>query len=294
MFDRGGLREFVAVVEKGSFTAAADLLDVSTSFVSREVKRLEERLNTRLLHRSTRAVRLTDTGRIYYERAREIQDRIESLESDMADLQELPKGLIRITAAGLYAERYVAPALAEFMATYPDVSIELNTRMDVVDIIEEGYDLAVRLHGKLPDSSLIAIKVAQRRMIVCASPAYLARSGHPKSPEELSSHNCLRLPHMPWRFTWPDETRDIKVSGNLQCDNGKALVMAAVRGIGLIRFSDYYVEDELRRGELEVVLEEYEVQDTFTWIIYPEREHMPTRVRFLIDFLTERLKRATP
>ena len=294
MFDRGGLREFVAVVEKGSFTAAADLLDVSTSFVSREVKRLEERLNTRLLHRSTRAVRLTDTGRIYYERAREIQDRIESLESDMADLQELPKGLIRITAAGLYAERYVAPALAEFMSRYPEVSIELNTRMDVVDIIEEGYDLAVRLHGALPDSSLIAIKIAQRRMIVCASPAYLARYGHPKTPEELSSHNCLRLPNMPWRFTWPDETRDMKVHGNWQSDNGKAMVIAAVRGIGLIRFADYYMEDELRRGELEVVLEEYEVQDTFTWIIYPEREHMPTRVRFLIDFLAERLKRPTP
>jgi DNA-binding transcriptional LysR family regulator len=294
MFDRGGLREFVAVVEKGSFTAAADLLDVSTSFVSREVKRLEERLNTRLLHRSTRAVRLTDTGRIYYERAREIQDRIESLESDMADLQELPKGLIRITAAGLYAERYVAPALAEFMARYPEVSIELNTHMDVVDIIEGGYDLAVRLHGALPDSSLIAIKIAQRRMVVCASPAYFARCGHPKTPEELSAHNCLRIPNMPWRFSWPDETRDMKVSGSLQCDNGKALVVAAVRGIGLIRFSDYYVEDEVRHGELEIVLEQYEVQDTFTWIIYPEREHMPTRVRFLIDFLSERLKRAAP
>lgn len=294
MFDRGGLREFVAVVEQGSFTAAADLLDVSTSFVSREVKRLEERLSTRLLHRSTRAVRLTDTGRIYYERAREIQDRIESLESDMADLQELPKGLIRITAAGLYAERYVAPALAEFMARYSEVSIELNTRMDVMDIIEEGYDLAVRLHGALPDSSLIATKVAKRRMIVCASPAYLGRCGHPKTPEELGSHNCLRLTSMPWRFTWPDGTRNMKVSGNLQCDNGRALVTAAVRGIGLVRFSDYYVEDELRRGELEVVLENYEVQDTFTWIIYPEREHMPTRVRFLIDFLTERLKRPTP
>jgi DNA-binding transcriptional LysR family regulator len=211
----------------------------------------------------------------------------------MADLQELPKGLIRITAAGLYAERYVAPALAEFMSKYPEVSIELNTRMDVVDIIDEGYDLAVRLHGALPDSSLIAIKIAQRRMIVCASPAYLARCGHPKTPEELSSHNCLRLPNMPWRFTWPDETRDMKVHGNWQSNNGKAMVIAAVRGIGLIRFAHYYMEDELRHGELEVVLEEYEVQDTFTWIIYPEREHMPTRVRFLIDFLTERLKRAT-
>ena len=291
MFDRGGLREFVAVVEQGSFTAAADLLDVSTSFVSREVKRLEERLSTRLLHRSTRTVRLTDTGRIYYERAREIQDRIQSLESDMADLQELPKGLIRITAAGLYAERYVAPALAEFMARYPDVSVMLDTRMGLVDIVEEGYDLAVRLHGDLPDSALIARKVAQRRSMVCASPAYLARCGRPKTPDELRSHNCLMLPRMPWRFAWPDEVRAVKVKGNWECDNGRALVMAAARGIGLVRLTDYYMEDELRRGELEVVLEEYEVQDTFTWLIYPEREHIPTRVRFLIDFLAERLKR---
>ena len=294
MFDRGGLREFVAVVEQGSFTAAADLLDVSTSFVSREVKRLEERLNTRLLHRTTRAVRLTDMGRIYYERAREIHDRIESLESDMADLQELPKGLIRLTAAGLYAERYVAPAVAEFMAKYPQVAIELDTRMDVVDIIEEGYDLAVRLHGTLPDSSLIARKVAKRRVMVCASPSYLTRRGRPENPDELISHNCLRLPHMPWRFAFPDEIRTVKVPSNWMSDNGRVLVKAAVRGIGLIRLADYYMEDELRRGEIEVVLERFEVQDTFTWIIYPEREHLPTRVRFLIDFLAERLKRDIP
>ena len=294
MFDRGGLREFVAVVENGSFTAAADLLDVSTSFVSREVKRLEERLNTRLLHRTTRAVRLTDMGRIYYERAREIDDRIESLESDMADLQELPKGLIRLTAAGIYAERYVAPAVAEFMVKYPDVAIELDTRMDIVDILDEGYDLAIRLHGRLPDSSLIARKVAKRRVMVCASPAYLGRRGRPENPDELSSHNCLKLPHMPWRFAYPDEIRTVKVSSNWMSDNGRALVKAAVRGIGLVRLADYYMEDELRRGEIEVVLERYEVQDVFTWIIYPEREHLPTRVRFLIDFLTERLKRDSP
>ncbi len=294
MFERGGLREFIAVVEQGSFTAAADLLDVSTSFVSREVKRLEERMNTRLLHRTTRAVQLTDMGRIYYERAREIHGRIEALESEMADLQDLPKGLIRITAAGIYAERYVTPVLAEFMVKYPEVSIELDTRMGVVDILEEGYDLAVRLHGTLPDSSLIARKIAQRRVMVCASPAYLARHGRPKNPDELSSHNTLRLPHMPWRFAYPDEIRTIKAHGNWISDNGRTLVKAAVRGIGLIRLTDYYMEDELRRGELEVILESYEVQDTCTWIIYPEREHLPARVRFLIDFLAERLKQSSP
>ena len=291
MFDRGGLREFVAVVDEGGFTAAADVLDVSISFVSREDKRLEERLNTRLLHRTTRTVRLTDMGRIYYQRAREIHDRIEALESDMADLQELPKGTIRITAAGIYAERYVAPALAEFMIKYPEVSIELDTRMDVVDMLEEGFDLAVRMHGALPDSSLVARKVTRRRVMVCASPAYLARRGRPGTPDELTSHNCLKLPRMPWRFSYPDEIRTVKVRGNWKCDNGRSLVTAAVRGIGLVRLTDYYLDDELRRGEIEVVLEQYEVKDAFTWIVYPERKHLPIRVRFLIDFLTERLKR---
>lgn len=291
MFDRGGLREFVAVVENGSFTAAADVLDVSTSFVSREIKRLEERLNVRLLHRSTRSIKLTDMGGIYYERAREIHQRIEALESEIADLQELPKGHIRLTAAGLFAERYVAPAVAEFILKYPEVSIELDTRMEEVDIIAQGFDLAVRLHGTLPDSTLIARKVAPRRVLVCASPAYLARKGRPKTPEDLLSHNCLRLTRMPWKFKYPDGIRSLKVGGTWVCDNGRTLVKSAVLGVGLIRLAEYYVEDEVGRGELEVVLEEYEVGDVYTWIVYPEREHMPTRVKFLIDFLSERLKR---
>lgn len=290
MFDRGGLREFVAVVDKGSFTAAAELLDVSTSFVSREIKRLEERLNTRLLRRSTRSISLTDMGRIYYERAREIHDRILALESEMADLQELPKGLIRITAAGLYAERYVTPALAEFVQKYPEVSIELDTRMEEVDIVQEGYDLSVRLHGTFSDSSLIARKVASRRVMVCGSPVYLAHNGRPQQPDDLLSHNCLLLPAMPWRFVNGNRIHIVKVRGNWVCNNGRSLVKAAVRGIGLIRISEYYVEDEIRNGDLEIVLGDYEVPDVFTWIVYPEREHIPVRVRFLIDFLLERLK----
>ena len=293
MFDQGGLREFVAVVEHGGFTAAADVLHASTSFVSRQVRRLEERLNARLLHRTTRAVRLTDMGRIYYDRGREIVDRLEALESDMADLQEQPKGLVRMTAAGLYAERYVAPAVAEFTAKYPEVSIELDTRMEVADIVAEGYDLAVRM-AALADSSLIARKVAPRRLMVCASPAYLTGRGRPKEPDELRSHNCLTLPNMPWRFACPEGTRTVKVRGSWTSDAGRALVAAAVRGIGVIRHAEYYVEEELRRGELETILEDFEVQDAATWIVYPERQQLPTRVRFLIDFLAERLRRLEP
>ena len=291
MTDQSGLREFAAVVEHGSFTAAADALNVSTSFVSREVKRLEERLNARLLHRTTRKLRLTDMGRIYYDRGREIRGLLDALESDMAEMQERAKGLIRVTAPGLYADRYVAPALAEFTDKYPEVSIELDTSMKVVDIVGEGFDLAVRMSA-LEDSSLIARKIAPRRIMVCASPAYLNRHGRPNDPEELRSHNCLTFPDMPWRFRYPDGVRSIKVQGSWRSDNGRALVAAAERGIGLVRMTDYYMAAQLQSGEFELVLEAFEVQDAATWIVFPARDHLPTRVRFLIEFLSERLKRS--
>ena len=288
MSNQRGLREFVAVVENRGFSAAAAALEVSTAFVSRQVKRLEDGLDTRLLHRTTRAVRLTEMGRVYYERSREILDQLEALESDMADLQERPKGLVRVTAPGLYAQRYLAPALAEFTAKYPDVSIDLDTRMGLVDIVAEGYDLAVRMSA-LADSSLIARKVAPRRILVCGSPEYFARTGKPKEPDDLRAHNCLTLLDMPWRFTYPDAIRIVKVRGSWTSDNGRALVAAAVQGIGLVRFAAYYVDGELLHGKLVPVLAEFEVKDAATWIIYPDRHHLPTRVRFLIDFLAEHL-----
>ena len=284
-----GIREFVAVVESGGFTAAANALDVSTSFVSRQVKRLEDRLDTRLLQRTTRTVRLTDMGRIFYERSREILDRLDALESDMSDLQERPKGRVRMTAAGYYAERFVAPAIIEFMAMYPEVSIELDSSMRMIDIVAEGYDLAVRMSAPA-DSSLVARKVARRRMITCASPTYLAQHGHPKTPEDLRQHNCLTLPEMQWRFAYPDTIQTVRVRGSYMSDNGRTLVTAAVQGVGLVRISDYYVRNEISKGELEPVLESFEVQDAATWIMFPDRHHLPTRVRFLIDFLVDRLR----
>lgn len=291
MADHSGLREFVAVVEHGSFTAAADALNVSTAFVSREVKRLEKRLNARLLHRTTRKSTLTEVGSVYYARGLEIQNMLDALESDVADLQGQLVGHIRVTAPGLYADQYVAPALAEFTNKYPDVSIELDTGMQVVDIVAEGYDLAVRMSA-LKDSSLIARKIAPRRLLVCGSPGYFVHHDRPKDPDELRSHKCLTFPDMVWRFQYADGVRTIKVDGNWRSDNGRALVAAAERGLGLIRMSDYYMASQLRRGELETILEDYEVKDAATWIVYPARDQLPTRVRFLIDFLAERLKQS--
>ncbi len=291
MADQSGLREFMAVVEHGSFTAAAEALHVSTSFVSREVKRLEKRVNTRLLHRTTRSLQLTDMGKTYHARGMEISNLLDSLESDMAELQDHLKGNIRITAAGLYADRYVAPALAEFTMKYPEVSVELNTSMAIVDIVDTGFDLAVRM-GALQDSTLIARKIAPRRIMVCASPGYLNQEGYPMTPDELKNHNCLCFPNMDWRFQNSEDIQTVKVEGTWSCDNGRALVEAATRGIGLIRMTDYYMVDCLRRGELIPVLEEFEVQDAATWIVFPTRDQMPMRVRVLIDFLAERLKQS--
>lgn len=284
-----GLKEFVAVVENGSFTAAANALDVSTSFVSRQVVRLEDRLDTRLLHRTTRSVRLTDMGRMFYERSREILSHLAKLESDMTDLQQRPKGRVRMTAPGYYAERFVTPALLKFLTVYPEVSIELDTRMQLVDLVSEGYDLAIRLSSPI-DSSLVARKVASRRMIVCASPDYLECHGRPREPDVLRKHNCLSLPDIDWRFAYGDAIRTVKVSGGLMSDNGRSLVAAAVQGHGIVRFTSYYMQDELASGELEPVLEEFEVKDAATWIMYPDRHHVPTRVRYLIDFLVDELR----
>ena len=284
-----GLREFIAVVESGSFTSAANSLDVSTSFVSRQVNKLEDRLGTRLLHRTTRSVRLTDLGRTFYERSRDIFDQLDALESDMADLQEQPKGRVRITAAGFYAERYVAPAVAEFTAKYPEVSIDLDTSMRLVDIVAEGFDLAIRMNAPT-DSSLVARKVVSQRLMVCASSEYLDKNGRPKVPEDLRKHNCLMLGDMPWRFATRNSVHAVKVRGSWASNNGRALVAAAVAGMGLVRFTDYYMSNELALGQLEPVLEKFEVQDAATWIMYPDRHHLPTRVRYLIDFLVDRLR----
>ena len=232
-------------------------------------------------------------GRLYYERSREILDDLAMLESDMADLQQHPKGSIRMTAPGYYAERFVAPALLKFMAVYPEVSIELDTRMQMVDLVTEGYDLAIRMSPPV-DSSMVARKVASRRMIVCASPDYLDRYGRPKEPDVLRKHNCLSLPDIGWRFAYGDAIRTVKVSGGLVSDNGRSLVAAAVQGYGIVRFTNYYLQDELDSGELEPVLEEFEVKDAATWIMYPDRHHVPTRLRYLIDFLVDELRAMDP
>lgn len=282
-----GISEFVAVVDTGSFSAAAKRLDVSISHVSRHVAKLEVRLGVRLLTRTTRSVRLTDAGDKYYRRCKNLTEELtEANQILMGQTAEIG-GHIRVSAAGAFAERYVAPALADFAKQYPKIIIEMNFNSRQVNLIDEGFDFAIR-YGVMEDSSLIARKLTNRRLIACASPDYLKNRGRPVAPEELKEHSCLRSNSVRWRFRYPDGYRFIRVSGVWSSNNGVALVAAAVRGLGIIYLPHVNLSSELESGLLIPVLENYCDDDLASWVVYPNQRYLPLRVERAIDFLLEK------
>jgi DNA-binding transcriptional LysR family regulator len=281
-----GLETFVEVVNCGSFSTAADKLSVSKSHVSKQIARLEDRLGARLLNRTTRTVKLTDVGAGYYSRCSQILSDLEEAELAISNLQQTPRGSLRITAAGHFGEKYIGPAVADFLAKYPGLSIEINFTSRTLDIVEEGYDLAIRF-GRLQDSSLIARKIASRRMYMCASPEYIKNHGRPEVLEDLKQHNCLRGFMSSWPIEVNKELINHKVSGNWRSNNGNTLLVAAERGIGVVQLPHFYIQEQLASGKLVEVLPEYNGFDTSTWAVYPHNRHLSTKVRMLVDFLIE-------
>ena len=283
-----GMIEFFAVVENGGFSAAAKKLNVSTSYVSRRVADLEARLSTRLLHRTTRRVNLTDLGSQYYEQIRDILRDIEALESNITEQQNLVKGSVRITAGGLYGETAVSSALVQFAKLHPAMSIHLEITDRRVDLIREGYDLAIR-HGMPVDADLIARPISQRFIKVCASPEFLTLVGTPQHPQDLVDKACIGIPGVTWQFNDKGKTIDVKISGPWSSNNGPAIAIAAVQGLGFAMLSETYIVDYVRQGLLVPVLTEYELPPQKTYLVYPTRELVPFRIRALIDFLVENL-----
>ncbi|MEM8805481.1 MAG: LysR family transcriptional regulator [Cyanobacteria bacterium P01_G01_bin.38] len=281
-----GVSEFVAVVDAGSFSAAAKRLGVSISYVSRRVADLEARLGIRLLARSTRRVRMTDAGAEYYRRCTDLAAGLQEANQVVVGETTEVVGRIRIAAAGAFAERQVAPALAEFAAQHPKVQIEISFNSRIINLIDEGFDLAVR-YGVLEDSSLIARKLTDRTLVACASPDYLKCRGLPTNPEELRDHACLCSNSDRWRFSYPDGHRVIRVSGPWTSNNGVALVAAAMQNLGIIYLPRVNLVDVLNAGQLVPILEDFWDCDRATWLVYPNRRHLPLRVRRVIDFLLE-------
>ncbi|WP_413112461.1 LysR substrate-binding domain-containing protein [Thaumasiovibrio sp. DFM-14] len=281
-----GISEFVAVAETNSFTRAATKLATSVAQISRRVSSLENRLAVKLLHRTTRKVSLTEAGQLYYEHCRPLVEGLENAEFAIHQMQSSPKGLLRITAPVTYGEQQLAPLITSFMLLHPQLELDLVLTNQKLDLIEQGLDLAIRL-GKLEDSGLMARRLSERQLYVCASPGYIAQHGEPYSLSELTQHQCLIGSQDHWRFKEQGRSRSVRVQGKMRCNSGPALLDAAIRGIGLVQLPGYYVNPHLNAGTLIEVMPQYRDDKEGIWALYPANRHLSPKVRMLIDFLIE-------
>jgi DNA-binding transcriptional LysR family regulator len=284
-----GLQEFAAVVEKGGFSAAARALRVSTAHVSRRVAALENRLGSRLLERTTRAVRATDAGKLAHARARALLDGVDDLRDELNELQSHVSGHVRVTAGGAYGERAVAPALARFCASNPAVTVELLINDRRIDLVSEGIDLAVRI-GKLDDGSLIARKITQRRMILCAAPGYLRHAPELVSVDDLAQQACVVSPMIPWRLVTAQGQKLLQPAARFASNSIPALIEAALAGIGIAWVAELHVRAELDAGRLVEILPQSQSEHTDIWLVHSSQRHVPQRVRAVMEWLVAELQ----
>lgn len=283
---------FVRVVEAKTFTAAAERLGWSKSVVSRRLSDLEERLGVRLLNRSTRRLSLTEAGQAYYERCTRILADVEETEEAVASLQTEPRGQLRVNAPMTFGIRHLAPAITAFMEAHPRVDVDLVLNDRFVDLIDEGFDLALRI-GTLADSMLVARKLAVCRRVACASPAYIAAHGAPEAPGDLADHDCLIYTNSAspdlWRFVARDGTESaVRVKGRLRVNNGDALRECAAAGLGIVQLPSFIVADTVAEGRLQPVLCDWRLADTAVHAVYPHNRYLSTKVRAFVDFLAGR------
>jgi DNA-binding transcriptional LysR family regulator len=283
---------FVRAVELGGFSVAARDLGLTPSAISKLVTRLEDRLGVRLLNRTTRRIALTPEGEAYFHRSQRILAEIHEAEDEVARFRAQPKGLLRINVSTAFSTHQLVPALPDFLNRNPELQVELTITDRVVDLIEEGADLGIRV-GALVDSSLIARKICDLERVVCASPSYLKKNGVPKKPEDLLKHNCLSVAYAPNLRRWPFEVRDgvrhIEVSGNVSANNADSLLRLAILGVGVIRLSDVIVGDAIREGRLTPLLESVHHSEPLPLhAVYPQGRHRSPRVAAMIEFLVER------
>ena len=286
-----GMRVFTAVVEAGSFAAAADKLDLSRGMTSRYVAQVEAHLGVRLLNRTTRRLSLTDAGQDYYQRAAQVLAMVEEAERAAAQGAAAPRGTLRINTSVGFGARHLGPAISDYLTRYPSVKVDVVLNDRVVDLVEEGFDVAVRIARRV-DPGLVARPITRARLVACASPDYLRRHGIPKTPADLARHNCLTYaysgPQNEWRFTRRGREQVITATGNLHGNNGDIISTAAAEGLGVIVQPTFLLHELLRTRRLVRVLAEWEVADSTIYAVYPSRQFLAPKVRAFIDLLLER------
>lgn len=286
------LRALRRVVELGSFTAAGNALGVSHSIVSRQVRQLENQLGVQLLNRTTRRFALTAAGHDYYLASRDILDALDAADRAVASHQLQPAGVLRINAPMAYGALELAGWLPRFAERYPQLQLDLVCNDRMVDLIDEGFDVALRISHALPDSTLVARKLATSAMAAVAAPSYLARHGAPRTPQDLTHHDCLRytLAEKPDLWTFQDAdgaSHAVAVRGSLQANTGIALRAAAIGGMGIAATAAFIVRDALRDGALAPVLPGYRLAPRALYALYPKSRHLSPKVRCFIDFAAQ-------
>jgi DNA-binding transcriptional LysR family regulator len=285
------IQAFVRVVEAGSFARASKRLHSSTSSVSRQVAALEQHLGARLLNRTTRKLSLTEGGQAFYERSVQLLAELEEAEQLAGATAATPRGTIRLTCPRTLASQQVAPIIARFAARHPNVRFDVTVSDGLVDLVEEGFDLAIRV-GRVGAEGLVARRLGQMRLMLAASPAYLRSKRAPRVPSDLAGHRALTYayagtPHL-WHLIGPDGTEhDVRVAGPLIANSGELLVASAAAGLGLVMAPEFMLESELATGNLVRVLPGYEGPLLDAWAVYPSRRHLSAKVRLFVDHLVE-------
>jgi DNA-binding transcriptional LysR family regulator len=288
---------FVRVVEAGSFARAAERLGVSVSAVSRQVAELESHLDARLLNRTTRRLSLTESGRAFHERAVQLLADLEDAEQSANAGTVEPRGTLRLASSITFGARHLAPAIAEFIARHPAMRFDIELSDRVTDLVEEGFDIAVRI-GEIGSQNLVGRKVGTTRLVCCAAPSYLARHGEPRTPQDLLAHACLTYEYSPQRGVWPfrdarGAEHNVRVSGPVHGNSGRLLEALAAEGVGIAYEPDFIVGPDIRAGRLIALLAGYAAPATPIHVVYPSRRHLSAKVRVFTDFLAARFAGGT-
>ncbi|MCK5395279.1 MAG: LysR family transcriptional regulator [Gammaproteobacteria bacterium] len=284
---------FRRVVEAKSFSAVARETNMSQSTVSKHIASLEERLDTKLLNRSTRSLKLTEAGKEYYHHCIRILNDFQEAEASVGKGKIDPTGTLRISTSAAFGRTYILPHLGEFLSSYPDINIDLIFADDYTDLVKEGIDLAIRI-GPLEDSSLIAKKIGSSPRIVIASPEYLVNNGRPKKPADLIKHNCLfyslqKSPDL-WYFNSTQEgDESIRVNGRFKASSPDAVCDATLEGLGVSILAEWYVRKYIKEGKLKIIMPDFKPTAYDIHAVYPERRFVPQKVKRMIEFLTDKI-----
>jgi DNA-binding transcriptional LysR family regulator len=283
------IEAFVAAIEHGSLARAAVAAHVTPAMIGRRIDALERRLGVKLLHRSTRRLALTEQGAVFLEDCRRLVGELDRAESMLAEIRHRASGHLLVSTPAGFGRLHVAPHAPGFIARNPEVRVSLNMTDQVVDLVQHGYDLGIRIGGVI-DPNFVAVKLAANRRVVCGSPAYVARHGIPKTLEDLKDHNCLAFSLQGgqqggWHFRRDGKDVTVRVRGNLDCNDGELLHRWAREGLGLAWRSTWEIQGELARGELVTMLDEYALESYDIMAVWPHQRHLPAKVRFFVDHL---------